>query len=134
VPSLAYGWRARVTTRRARRLEELRARRVEEIRAEAARGVSFAALAEQAGLSRQRIEAIVTGRKQVEYRRVICERIGRPLDVGETVHHADQNPGNNDPENLWLFADRASHLAWHRILRREVELDVTMPAVRVPAK
>jgi hypothetical protein len=36
------------------------------------------------------------------------EKLGRPLQDGEVVHHCDFNRGNNDPSNL-LITDRIIH-------------------------
>lgn len=45
-----------------------------------------------------------------EHRAVVEKRIGRPLVRGESVHHNDGDPQNNDPENLTLYPSHAEHL------------------------
>lgn len=39
-------------------------------------------------------------RNQKHYRRLMSEKLGRPLKKGEHVHHKDGNELNNDPDNL----------------------------------
>ena len=46
--------------------------------------------------------------------RVIAARlIGRELKPEEVVHHRDGNKYNNDPNNLTVFPDQASHSKFH---------------------
>lgn len=45
-----------------------------------------------------------------EHRVVMAQKIGRPLAKGETVHHLDGDPQNNDPANLVLYASLSEHL------------------------
>lgn len=42
---------------------------------------------------------------------VMEEKLGRALEPGEVVHHIDDDPSNNDPANLELFASNGEHLA-----------------------
>ena len=37
--------------------------------------------------------------------------LGRPLLRTEVVHHKDDDPANNDPSNLQVFASNTDHLA-----------------------
>lgn len=37
-----------------------------------------------------------------------------PLPEGCVVHHVDGNQGNNDLQNLMVFASHADHMRWHR--------------------
>lgn len=46
-----------------------------------------------------------------EHRWVMEQAIGRFLSSEEVVHHKDNDPQNNDPSNLELFASNADHLA-----------------------
>lgn len=47
---------------------------------------------------------------------VVAERkLGRPVLLGEEVHHIDGNPKNNNPENLKVCPDRATHMAFHKV-------------------
>lgn len=39
------------------------------------------------------------------------EMLGRKLRLGEVVHHIDGDVSNNDPSNLDVFPDNATHLA-----------------------
>jgi hypothetical protein len=56
---------------------------------------------------------IVEGRdgSKTVFARIIMEnQIGRPLMDEEEVHHKDENPLNNDPDNLVLFDNHKEHL------------------------
>jgi len=64
-----------------------------------------------------------------EHRLVMARLVGRMLAPGEVVHHVDGVKRNNDPSNLWLFADGGSHRSWHEMSARGWSLHVTMPAV-----
>ena len=46
-----------------------------------------------------------------EHRLVMEQALGRFLTREEVVHHRDNDPGNNDPDNLELFGSNAEHLA-----------------------
>lgn len=47
-----------------------------------------------------------------EHRIVVEEKIGRPLQPGEIVHHIDGNKQNNAPENLRIMT-QAEHARMH---------------------
>ena len=49
----------------------------------------------------------------MEHRRIMAEKIGRPLLPTEIVHHIDLNPSNNDPMNLELFPSASAHRLYH---------------------
>jgi hypothetical protein len=53
---------------------------------------------------------------------VVCKELN--VDIGQVkkyiVHHVDQNKGNNDISNLWLFYDIASHIAYHQAIKHGV--------------
>lgn len=51
--------------------------------------------------------------KVYEHRKVMEDRLGRPLLPEELVHHIDGNKQNNSPENLELTT-RAEHINIHR--------------------
>jgi len=57
-----------------------------------------------------------------EHQLVMEEKLGRRLVKGEIVHHKDENPGNNDPDNLVLKANRAEHALAHRIRDKGLRL------------
>ena len=50
---------------------------------------------------------------------IMSEMLGRPLDGFEVVHHIDENPLNNHPDNLQLFVNQAAHVTHHNILRAQ---------------
>lgn len=47
-----------------------------------------------------------------EHRLVMEKKLGRRLESGELVHHKDENPANNHPDNLEV-STRASHIKHH---------------------
>jgi hypothetical protein len=61
-----------------------------------------------------------------EHRIVMESLLGRYLHPGEVVHHIDENPSNNSPDNLRLFpsyrAHRQFHADWDRQCRAAVGL------------
>ena len=46
-----------------------------------------------------------------EHRLVMEQKLGRLLLPVEVVHHIDDDPANNHPDNLELFANNRNHLA-----------------------
>lgn len=47
----------------------------------------------------------------------IC--FGQPLEQGKVIHHINENPRDNRPENLLVFPSLAAHAGYHtRLLRR----------------
>lgn len=46
-----------------------------------------------------------------EHRLVMEEMLGRLLEPDEVVHHIDDDPSNNEPENLMLFQNNAVHIS-----------------------
>jgi hypothetical protein len=50
------------------------------------------------------------GSKTILARIIMENKIGRPLTAEEEVHHKDENPLNNDPDNLVLFSNHKEHL------------------------
>lgn len=47
------------------------------------------------------------------HRVVAEEKLGRPLEPGEVVHHKDGNKRNNDPDNLEIFPSQSEHAKEH---------------------
>lgn len=41
------------------------------------------------------------------------EKLGRPLNPGECVHHIDENKKNNSPSNLMVFKTNSDHAKYH---------------------
>jgi hypothetical protein len=48
-----------------------------------------------------------------EHREIAAQTLGRALRKGECVHHIDENPRNNTPENLMVFRSKADHARHH---------------------
>lgn len=51
-----------------------------------------------------------------EHRRVAEQKLGRPLLLGEIVHHRDHNKRNNHPDNLEVMT-QAEHARIHMLER-----------------
>lgn len=52
--------------------------------------------------------------KVAEHRSLMEEILGRKLDFNEVVHHKDENPLNNDPDNLEVMY-RGDHSKHHNL-------------------
>jgi HNH endonuclease len=49
---------------------------------------------------------------QVREHRLVAEQmLGRYLEPTEVVHHKDDDPSNNDPDNLMVYESNSQHLA-----------------------
>lgn len=44
-------------------------------------------------------------------------KLGRPVAPGEIVHHKDEDPSNDHPDNLEVLASQAEHARLHSSLR-----------------
>lgn len=44
------------------------------------------------------------------------QKLGRPLNDGETVHHIDFDGWNNNPDNLMIFLSNSDHIRYHHML------------------
>lgn len=57
---------------------------------------------------------------------IVCKELG--LDIEQVqkyiVHHIDQNKGNNNIDNLWIFYDTGSHTAYHQALKHDKDIDI----------
>ncbi len=49
----------------------------------------------------------------LEHRIVASQMLGRALKPEECVHHKDENPENNHPSNLMVFASLGDHARFH---------------------
>ena len=49
-----------------------------------------------------------------EHRYIVEQKIGRPLEKQEIVHHIDNNRSNNNISNLYLCANKSEHSKIHK--------------------
>lgn len=63
-----------------------------------------------------------------EHRLEAEKKIGRQLEPGEIVHHADENPLNNAHDNLIVTKDMAAH----RLLHRKASSNLQLPGEENP--
>ena len=52
------------------------------------------------------------------HRQIAEQIIGRPLHVGEVVHHIDGNKLNNDPSNIAILPSQAEHARLHCLRKK----------------
>lgn len=55
---------------------------------------------------------------ELEHRVILSQKLGRPLEEHEIVHHKDENKKNNDPENL-ILTTHEDHSREHQNFRKE---------------
>lgn len=60
---------------------------------------------------------ISTKNDRLNYRLVVEKIIGRQLKRREAVHHINENPSDDRPENLFLFRNFSAHQKWHLYIR-----------------
>lgn len=63
------------------------------------------------GTNRVRIRR--DGERIYRYQDVMEQKLGRPLEPGEVVHHLDHNEFNDDEDNLKLFESLSAHMFYH---------------------
>lgn len=61
----------------------------------------------------------ITGERYYEHRAMAEWKIGRPLRPGEVVHHLNNDPRDNHPDNLAVFPSQSAHMRLHHYQRRE---------------
>lgn len=62
---------------------------------------------------------VLCGKKFLQEHRLIVENfIGRNLNVGETIHHIDNNKKNNNINNLMIFPNAKEHIRFHNKVRQ----------------
>ena len=50
----------------------------------------------------------------LQYIYIATQKLNRPLNKGEVVHHIDCDPTNNSPQNLMVFTNNAEHTKFHK--------------------
>lgn len=70
-------------------------------------------------MNRPRIHKLIyDGPRHVYEHILIAEKaLGKSLPKGAQVHHIDENPLNNDPNNLVVCPDQAYHRLLHRRMK-----------------
>jgi hypothetical protein len=83
-----------------------------------------------------REQAMHYHRRQAYEVAAIC--LGQPLPQGWIVHHADENPTNNDPSNLMVFESQKAHAGFHqqllKLLHEGKTVDASQLALRSGAQ
>lgn len=62
-----------------------------------------------------------TGKTYYCHRAVAEWRLGRPLELGEVVHHRDENRHDDHPDNLMVLPSQRARMLLHWYLRREAQ-------------
>lgn len=45
------------------------------------------------------------------------QKLGRPLREKECVHHVNEDKNDYSEDNLWIFASKNDHVAYHRMMK-----------------
>ena len=59
------------------------------------------------------------GQHYYQHRAVAELKLGRKLKPGEVVHHKNDDPRDNHPDNVRVFASQSLHMRYHNYLLRE---------------
>lgn len=59
------------------------------------------------------------GQRYYQHRAIAEWRLGRPLRQKEVVHHANGDPKDNHPGNIWVFSSQRAHMLFEHYLKRE---------------
>ena len=71
-------------------------------------------------------------RRQAYEVAAIC--LGHPLPQGMIIHHLDENPKNNNPDNLWLFENQGDHARFHLRLRNLQRTGQPIDAIQIASE
>lgn len=53
------------------------------------------------------------GETYYQHRAVAAWKLAREPSPAEVVHHADGNPRDNHPENVWILSTQRARMLWH---------------------
>ena len=56
-----------------------------------------------------------------EHRAVAEWKLGRALNAGEVVHHANSDKRDNHPQNVWVFSCQRAHMLYEQYQLREAQ-------------
>lgn len=60
-----------------------------------------------------------TGEVYYEHHAMAEWKLGRPLKVGEVVHHDNGDKHDNHPDNIWVFSSQRAHMLYEHYRMRE---------------
>lgn len=57
---------------------------------------------------------------------VVCKELDIDMEQVQKyiVHHIDQDKGNNNITNLWIFYDIGSHIAYHQAIKHNKDINI----------
>ncbi len=101
--------KTRPDDQRSRRMQEMNQNPEHQAVAAKAAGVALASLLRGSGKGNRYIKEDC----QHQHRTVAERVLRRKLLAEEVVHHEDRDKRNNDPSNLFVFANQADHARHH---------------------
>lgn len=59
------------------------------------------------------------GESYYEHQAIAEWKLGRRLRQGEVAHHANGDPEDNHPDNIWVFSSQRAHMLVEHYFKRE---------------